>query len=272
MNTTYIHGFSAEEQQRLSAMQEILNARQLEHFDFCGIKRVLDVGSGLGQLTQDIASRLPDTSTVIAIENNGIQRRAAIELANESGAPGTIEFREGDAYSLPLKSDEQGSFDLVHARFILEHLRHPEKAIAEMANAVRSGGKVFLVDDDHELLRVYPQLPSLEHAWHSYWNSYYDLGYDPLIGRRLPELLRNVGINEITTGIIHYGATQGEMCFDLVVDNLIGVIAGSADHLIQQNRMSRQQLDHLHTTIESWRINSNATIWYPLPYVIGTKV
>ena len=271
MNTTYIHGFSKSEQQRLSAMQDILNQRQIERMDFADVNRVLDVGSGLGQLTSLIRQQLPEDAVVVGIEKSEEQRHAAIELARDNHVTKTIEFRAGDALRLPLTENEFESFDLVHGRFILEHLRQPQLAIEQMTNAAKPGGQICLVDDDHELLCIYPECSELKHTWSAYWNSYHDLGHDPLVGRKIPSMLRNVGISNIRTDTIHYGATTGEQCFDLIVDNLIGVIVGSAEHLIENDRATSDQLDLMQSAVYTWRQNPNATIWYSLPIVVGIK-
>ena len=75
-----------------------------------------------------------------------------------------VELREGDVYSLPLRDDEWGSFDVVHTRFLLEHVPDPQAVVDEMVRAVRPGGRVALLDDDHELLRLAPEVPSAARA------------------------------------------------------------------------------------------------------------
>lgn len=45
MTTDYIHGFSAPEQDRLTAVQEILNKAELRELDLVGVRSILDVGA-----------------------------------------------------------------------------------------------------------------------------------------------------------------------------------------------------------------------------------
>jgi SAM-dependent methyltransferase len=50
-----------------------------------------------------------------------------------------IEFQQGDAERLPFGD---ASFDAVVAGFVVNHLPHPERALAEFARVVRPGGRV----------------------------------------------------------------------------------------------------------------------------------
>src|SRR5688572_33292952 len=50
--SSYIHGTAPQEQARLSLLNDLLNARCLRELDLKGGERILDVGSGLGQLSR----------------------------------------------------------------------------------------------------------------------------------------------------------------------------------------------------------------------------
>ena len=53
--THYVHGTSAEEQDRLSLLNDLLNERCLNEMHLSPGLRVLDVGSGLAQFTRMMA-------------------------------------------------------------------------------------------------------------------------------------------------------------------------------------------------------------------------
>ena len=63
--------------------------------------------------------------------------------AAKSMAPGTIEFRDGDAHALPLEDE---SVDAAFGHMVLHSLESPNRAIGEMARIVRPGGRIVLVD------------------------------------------------------------------------------------------------------------------------------
>lgn len=267
----YIHGYSAAEMERLTRMQDILNGAELAAIDLVGVRKLLDVGSGLGQMTRLLARTLGAGAKVVGVERDGRQREAAAWQAEEAGESGLVEIRAGDATALPLADDERGSFDLAHARFLLEHVPDPPAVVREMVAAVRPGGRVVLFDDDHELLRLWPACPEAERAWRIYWESYRDHGLDPLIGRRTTSLLRDAGARPTRVTTVFYGACRGMPVFDLVVDNLIGVMEGAADGLDRSGRLRRAEMDAALATLAGWRDREDAAVWYSLPLAEGVR-
>ncbi len=271
MSKAYIHGFSTTEQQRLTLMQSLLNQRQVELMQLGGIRRVLDVGSGLGQLTRAMARHLHHRDVVIGIEYNQSQIDEARRQAAADSESDLVVFRQGDATHLPLADGERGSFDLVHARFLLEHVTNPVDVVTEMVSAARPGGQIFLLDDDHELLCIWPACPELEHAWRVYWQSYRELGHDPLVGRRLAELMLQGGAQPTRVGSLFYGAVFGQPLFEPVVDNLLGVISSAIDRLDQAGALTHSQWQCALESAARWRTNEYSTVWYSLPFVQGIK-
>src|SRR5262249_37442388 len=141
----------------------------------------LDVGSGLGQFARELARAT--RARVVGVERSPEQLARAAALADEAGEGGLGEFRSGDALALPLTAAQWGSFGLAHARFLLEHVPAPQEVVNGMARAVRPGGRVVLEDDDHEMLRLWPEPPGVDAVWRAYIRTYDRLGNDPLIGR-----------------------------------------------------------------------------------------
>jgi SAM-dependent methyltransferase len=271
MSEEYIHGFSEAEMRRLTRMQDILNEAELAALDLSGVKGLLDVGSGLGQMTRAFAHALESGSTVVGVEREARQLAEATRQAQAAGEAGLVKFRLGDATSLPLTLDERGSFDLAHARFLLEHVRDPLAVVRQMVASVRTGGRVVLIDDDHELLRLWPDCPEADRVWPIYWHSYSTRGLDPLIGRRLADLLRGAGARPIRVTTVFYGATRGLPLFDPVVDNLIGVLAGAAEELDRSGLLARAETEAAIVALNRWRRQEAATVWYSLPLAEGVK-
>jgi SAM-dependent methyltransferase len=267
----YIHGYSPSEMRRLTRLQDILNEVELAAIELAGVRRLLDVGSGLGQMSRALARRLGRQGLVVGVERDARQRAVALEQAAAAGERELVEFRAGDATALPLAPSERGAFDLAHARFLLEHVPDPLAVVREMVSAVRPGGRVVLIDDDHELLRLWPECPELSRVWHQYWQRYRDRGLDPLVGRRLPELLRQAGARPTRATSVFFGACRGMAVFDLVVDNLIGVLESAALDLERSGRLAQAELAGAIRALAAWRAGDAATLWYSLPLAEGIK-
>ena len=247
------------------------NEAELAALDLEGVTSLLDVGAGLGQMTRALARKLGPGTRVVGVERDTRQRAEALRQAAEAGEANLCELRAGDAESLPLSDDERGGFDLAHARFLLEHVPDPLAVVKQMMNAVRPGGRIVLFDDDHELLRLSPACPQAERAWRIYWEGYRDRGHDPLVGRRLTQLLHEAGARSLRVTTVFYGAVKGQSVFDLVVDNFIGVLDGAAESLDASGRLTTSEMRAALATLDGWREEPAATLWYSLPLAEGTR-
>ncbi len=116
---------------------------------------VLDVGCGPGTITTDLA-RLVAPGPV-----RGIDAAAAVVVqaaANAADIP-NLEFTVGDVYDLDAAN---GSFDVVHAHQVLQHLTDPVSALREMRRVCRPGGLVAARDADYASMSWYPRVPALD--------------------------------------------------------------------------------------------------------------
>ncbi|KAI9375540.1 S-adenosyl-L-methionine-dependent methyltransferase [Aspergillus egyptiacus] len=99
--------------------------------------KILDIGCGPGSITVDLASLVP-TGHVTGLEYVADPLDSARTLAAARGVT-NIEFRVGDIHALEFADD---SFDIVHVHQVLQHVRDPVKALAEMRRVVKPGGIV----------------------------------------------------------------------------------------------------------------------------------
>ena len=150
----YIHGSTDIEQQRLSLLNRLLNDASLREMALSPGLRVLDVGSGLGQFTRCMARAVRPAGRVVGFERDERQLASAKGFAERDGEGSLVDFRMGSAEAFPLSDGEWGGFDLVHARYVLEHLRDPMTTVRQMVRAVRPGGRIILADDDHDVMRL----------------------------------------------------------------------------------------------------------------------
>ena len=228
-NGKYIHGTDPDEQRRLSRLNDLLNARSLDALDIHLGDRILDVGCGLSQLTRAMARKAGSDGLVVGVEQSAEQIAEAQRQADAAGESGLVDIRRGNATSLPLADDEWGTFDVVHTRFLLEHVPDPEAVVAGMFRAVRPGGRVILEDDDHDVLRLSPEVPGFDRLWDGYVEMYRSLGCDPFIGRRLVSLLRGAGATSTHNDWKFFGGCHGAPMFEELVANFIGIIDGARD-------------------------------------------
>jgi ubiquinone/menaquinone biosynthesis C-methylase UbiE len=268
---TYIHGTHAEEQLRLSRLNNLMNAASLREMALAGGEKILDVGSGLGQFSRAMARAAGPTGKVIGIEKNKQQLNEALRLAREQGEEDLVEMRQGDALSFPLQDHEWNSFDVAHTRFLLEHLNDPLSVVRDMVRAVRPGGRIILEDDDHDVLRLWPEPPGFWNIWHSYMRSYDRLGNDPYIGRRLVSLLHQAGASPKRNTWIFFGSCVGNPTFDLLVDNIIEVLIGAREAILSTGKLELKEFQACMNALQTWRQGPDPAIWFSICWAEGIK-
>lgn len=267
MSSAYIHGTTPEEQDRLGLMNQILNDRSLGELQLIGGERILEVGSGLSVFAR-MMSRVSGTS-VVAIERSEEQIEKAVALAEIEGEANLIDLRQGDALALELSAVEWGSFDVVHARFLLEHLHDPDRAVQQMVRAAKPGGRIVLEDDDHEIMRLWPEPPGFSDLWRAYMRSYERIGNDPYTGRRLVELLARNGASPKRSTWIPFGGCVGDPMFSTLVDNLEGVIVSARQTILDQRLFDEDHFEETLRIYRRWSQRPDAAIWYAMCWAEG---
>ncbi len=265
----YIHGVSRAEQARLSTLNRLLNPGSLRELAIRRGDRALEVGSGLGELAREIG-RLSGVP-VVAIERSAEQIAEAKRAAEMQGDGGLVDFREGDALRLPLRDSERGSFDVAHCRFLLEHLPDPAGAVAEMVKAVRPGGRIVLEDDDHDVLRLWPEPAGLPSLWSAYVRSYDRVGNDPYVGRRLVALLHSAGAKPARNQWLFFGTCSGQADFETYAENLAGVLESARGAILGAGLIESSFFDRTLAELHEWSRRPDAALWYSVCWAEGVR-
>ena len=265
----YLHGTAPDEQVRLSRLNDLVNDRSLREMALAGGERVLDVGSGLGQLTRAMARH---GSRVVGVERSADQLAEARRLAAAAGEGELVEFRHGEAGRLPLRDDEWGTFDVAHARFLLEHVPDPVAAVREMVRAVRPGGRIILEDDGHDVIRLWPEPPGFGRLWQSYMRTYDRVGNDPVVGHRLVSLLVEAGATPLRNTWLFFGACAGQPeLLRAYVDNLVRILDGVRGPILALGEWDSAAFDACLAAIRSWGARPDAALWYATSWAEGYR-
>jgi SAM-dependent methyltransferase len=166
------------------------------------VKTVVEVGCGRGALALRLADRLQGSGEVLAFDVD----RQAVRLASKQAAAAgltNVEFREGDAYALPLDGD---SADVVLCSSLLCTLDRARDAVVEMQRVVREGGFQAAAEpvatqlahdpDDARFTRLSERLNG---AFHRGWQA---RGKNPRIGLELPGMFLGAGLEDVAADAI----------------------------------------------------------------------
>jgi ubiquinone/menaquinone biosynthesis C-methylase UbiE len=153
--------------------------------------KVLDVGSGPGTITADLAGRVRHvTASEVTAE--------ALELARAEvtgrGAR-NVDFAVADVHALEFAD---ATFCVTHAHQVLQHVGDPVRALREMRRVTKPGGIVAARDSDYSAFAWYPRLPALD-AWMGlYQRVARSNGGEPDAGRRLLSWAHAAGFADVT--------------------------------------------------------------------------
>jgi SAM-dependent methyltransferase len=267
----YLHGTAPVEQDRLARLNDLLNDRALAELVLRAGDRVLDVGSGLGQLTRAMARQVGPAGRVLGIERSPEQLAAARRLAAAAGELEAVEFRPGDAMRLPLADDEWGTFDVAHARFVLEHVTDPVGVVRQMVRAVRPGGRVVLQDDGHDTFRLSPEPPGFGVLWRSYMRTYDRVGNDPFIGHRLVSVLHQAGAAPVRNSWLFFGSCAGHPDLGAYVENLARILEGVRQPILDVGEVDAAAFDECVAVLRQWGTRPDAAMWYAISWAEGRR-
>lgn len=267
----YIHGSDPKEQHRLSILNSFMNAPSLREINVKPAERILDVGCGLAQLTRAMAIAAGHGGFTLGIERDEKQLNEARRQAIQAGHENLIELRQGDAYNLPLTQGEWGTFDLAHARFVLEHVPDPLRVVQAMVRAVNLGGRIVLEDDDHDVMRMEPEPPHFREFLAAYMKTYERLGNDPRVGSKLVSLLHEAGAKPKRNTWIFFGTCAGQENFDAAVTNFQGIVSFSRPEMIGADLISTAAFDAMEREFKEWSHHPAAALWYAICLAEGIR-
>ena len=213
----YVHGTAPAEQERLARFGSITDASFIDFLELEGARSILEVGSGLGNLSRQVAALRPE-ARVCGVEQSPDQlAKCARDLPN-------LEFRQADAHALPFGDNQ---FDLAFCRYVLEHVAGPTQVLREMRRVLKPGGRVFVQENNILVSVLEPPCPRFESLWERFARLQATLGGDGLIGKKLLAHMQAAGFTGIRLSIepeVHYSGTPH---LSVWIENLIAIVRGA---------------------------------------------
>ncbi len=226
--------------------------------------RVLDVGCGPGTITVDLAARVPDGEVIGIDASAGVleQAREAGRKSAERSGRQNVRFEVGDTYDLAF---DDGTFDVVHAHQVLQHLTDPVAALTEMRRVCRPGGLVAARDADYQGFFWYPGDPELTEWQALYRKVARATGGEPDAGRHMLYWARRAGFAsvEASASAWCYSGPQdrpwwGQSWAERLTDSPFG------DRAVEHGLATRDDLERLARAWLRWADSEDG--WFLIPH------
>jgi SAM-dependent methyltransferase len=217
--------------ERLRVLSRVMAPMTLRLLERVGVEpgaRCLDAGCGGGDVTLMLAGLTGPEGEVVGVDIDEVKLDLARYEAVDAGVR-NVEYRRAALHEIPA----DGTFDLAYARFLLSHLPDPAAALAHLIGAVRPGGVVAVQDIDYSDGFCHPPNAAYDFAWDLYPRLAVHGGGDPRLGRRLPILFAEAGLEEIGVHIEQPAGFDPDtklltaLTFESIADS--AVAAGLAD-------------------------------------------
>jgi SAM-dependent methyltransferase len=179
----YSLGHSDQELERLSIQARLIGPITRRYFVEAGIvsgMRVLDVGSGAGDVALLAADLVGEKGEVIGTDRAATALAAARERATARSLR-NVTFREGD----PAEMTFDQPFDAVVGRYVLMYQQDPAAMLRKLVSNVRPGGVVVFHEPDRDGVLSFPLVPDYDRGCQLVDETFRLTGADPRMGIKL---------------------------------------------------------------------------------------
>ncbi|OBJ15936.1 methyltransferase domain-containing protein [Mycobacterium colombiense] len=191
-NSTYVLGHADVEVQRLLLQGRLYDAYTEHALRLAGLQpgmRVLDIGSGPGDVSFIAARLVGPTGTVLGVDAAPAMVELARARAAEKGLS-TVHFMQSAVDSIAL--DEP--VDAVVGRLILMHLPDPAATLRHLVSFVRPGGVVAFSENDITAAHGVPETPLFRRVTGGIVRAFEAMGLSPRFGTTLHTVFADAGL------------------------------------------------------------------------------
>ncbi|MBE2998666.1 class I SAM-dependent methyltransferase [Nocardiopsis sp. HNM0947] len=190
----YVMARNSAETQRLidqAAFREPLTRRLFEDAGIAPGMRVLDLGSGAGDVAFLAAEMVGPTGRVLGVDTDPEVLRTARARAEAAGLD-HVDFTVGDLRTV----DPGERFDAVIGRFVLMYLADPADGLRRVARHLAPGGTLALMEVNWrpESMMAFPSTPLWEQLWTWMCETVEHAGVEKNMGFKLHHAFTEAGL------------------------------------------------------------------------------
>jgi ubiquinone/menaquinone biosynthesis C-methylase UbiE len=227
-----------EERERLARQGDLMRSATERLFRAAGIApgaRVLDCGSGAGDVSLIAAELVTSSGDVVGIDRDSDQVSAANRRVADIGLS-HVRFETAE-----LSAPPPGRFDAIIGRMVLKYLPDPEAVLRILADRLVPGGVMAFLEWDFMRSAewgMWPRTPLMDQLMR--WNvaAFQALGVQERMGSRLPSMFRSIGLKPQppyeVTGLVYEGIAA--------VDQVVAIVRASMSALTEYGIATEEEI------------------------------
>jgi 2-polyprenyl-3-methyl-5-hydroxy-6-metoxy-1,4-benzoquinol methylase len=207
----YVLGHSNSELTRLVTQARLIDPITRRFFLEAGIvpgMRVLDIGSGAGDVALLVAGLVGNTGEVVGVDRVAAAIGTATARVRAAGLP-NVSFRVGD----PAEMTFDHPFDAIVGRYVLMFQADPTQMLRKLGAHLQTGGLVAFHEPDWDGVRSFPPVPTYDRCCQWLVQTLRLSGADPRFGAKLHSTFVAAGLPAPTMrleSVIAGGATGSD--------------------------------------------------------------
>ena len=249
--------------ERLQALARTVAPSTGALFDRVGLRdgmRCCDLGCGPGVVSFTLVERVAPSGEVVGVDMDEVKLDLARREAAERGIT-NITFRAGDVTAW----DEPAPYDVVYARFLLQHLKHPRELLAPMWAGVRPGG-VLIVEDSISRSRSASRPGPSSTSSSTLSETLRRRDGDPIIGRSLYRYATEVGVREPQLSMAQHVEATGE-----AKTMMWRTLDATADSMVAEGVATREQIAEASDVLAAATADADTIIGGPATFQIWAR-
>ncbi len=197
-------------------------------------------------MTRGMAEAVAPHGEVVGLDINAMLIDDARRLHHDVAG---LRFEAADIYNLPFHN----TFDVVHAARVLQWLARPLDALRSMLQAAKPGGRLVVLDYNHERIAWEPKPPhSMQRFYDAFLRWRAEAGMDNTIADHLAAMFNRLGLQAIQETTQHEVAQRGDADFEVRLGIWVEVAATRGHQMVRDGLITEAQRAAAETDYRHW--------------------
>lgn len=195
---------------------------ELRFLDIKDGTKILDAGCGSGVLSKFLSNKHPN----ISIDACDYSELRIQQTKQHNSCSKNINYHVSDLNNLHFEDE---TFDIVISRFVFEYLHDPVKVAKELTRVLKKDGILYLIDLDGVFMNFWTSNPRFNELLAQLNGT---LDFDLFVGRKLPSIITQAGLNNIKWDVTVHPFSQSEDVVKETENNAIRLM-GAKDKFVR---------------------------------------